>query len=426
MQKISKISCSLYAEKTRYLKMDYHTHELSNGIRLIYMPVTSLIAHAGLFINTGSRDEKNFEHGMAHYLEHVFFKGTKKRKAYHILSRLEDVGGELNAFTTKEDTCIHASFLKEDLERALELISDIAWNATFPEKEIEKEKEVIIDEINSYKDNPSELIFDDFDEMIYPNHPLGRNILGTPESLKSFHRKEILDFIQSNYETDKMVVCVVGALKKEYVFKIFEKHFKDILACAKNRQRSAIQDYEPAYLELNKNTYQTHCIIGARTFSYQDPRRLTLHLMSNLLGGPGMSSRLNLSLRERNAYSYNIDSSYTPYSDTGIFNIYFGTDKENLQKCLKLIQVELDLLKNKPLSTIQFSKAKKQLVGQLAIAAEQNENMMITLGKSYMIYNKVDTLEEIYKQIEEITAIQLMDVANEVLDNNRFSTIIYK
>lgn len=406
--------------------MDYYTHELPNGIRLIYMPVTSLIAHAGLFINTGSRDEKYFEHGMAHYLEHVFFKGTSKRKAYHILSRLEDVGGELNAFTTKEDTCIHASFLKEDLDRALELIFDIACNATFPEKEIEKEKEVIIDEINSYKDNPSELIFDDFDEMLYPNHPLGRSILGTPESLKSFHRKEILDFIQANYETDRMVVCVIGSLKLEYVKKVFEKYFKNIPIRAKNRKREEIKDYQPAYLELNRNTYQTHCIIGARTFSYQDPRRLTLHLLANLLGGPGMSSRLNLSLRERHAYTYNIDSSYTPYSDTGIFNIYFGTDKENLQKCLKLIQVELDLLKNKALSTIQFSKAKKQLIGQLAIAAENNENMMITLGKSYMIYNKVDTLEEINKQIDAITSLQLMELANEVLDNNHFSTIIYK
>ena len=406
--------------------MDYITHELDNGIRLIFMPTASLIAHAGLFINTGSRDEKENEHGMAHFIEHVFFKGTQKRKAYHILTRLEDVGGELNAYTTKEDTCIHASFLKEDLERAVELIADIAFNASFPEKELEKEKVVIIDEINSYKDNPSELIFDDFDEMLYPNHPLGRNILGTPKSLKKFQKKEVMQFISSNYDTQKMVFCVVGGLKFEYVRKIFVKYFSDIHKNALELSYNPIEQYKPQFREVNKNTYQSHCILGTRTFSHQDPRRLTLHLLSNLLGGPGMNSRLNLSLRERNGCTYNIEASYTPFSDTGIFNIYFGTDKENLAKCQKLVSIELNLLKNKLLSSIQLMKIKKQLMGQLAISAEHNENMMITLGKSYLIYNKVDSLIEINTQIEAITANHLIDVANEVLDYNKFSTIIYK
>ena len=355
-----------------------------------------------------------------------FFKGTNKRKAYHIISRLEDVGGDLNAYTTKEDTCIHASFLKEDLERAVELISDIAFNSSFPEKELEKEKEVIIDEINSYKDNPSELIFDDFDEMLYPKHALGRSILGTPESLKKFRREDVIKFISSNYATNKMVLCVVGDLKPDFVTKLFIRHFEKVKKNIITEKQDILLPYTPSFKELNKNTFQTHCIIGTRTFSYKDPRRLTLHLLSNILGGPGMNSRLNLSLREKHGCTYNIESSYSPFSDTGIFNIYFGTDKDNLQKCNKLVFKELDLIKSKALTTIQLAKAKKQLIGQLAIAAEHNENMMITIGKSFLVYDKVDTLEEINRQIEAITAQQLLDVANEVLDSKGLTTIIYK
>jgi predicted Zn-dependent peptidase len=406
--------------------MDCHVHILKNGIRLIHLQVSSFVAHAGLFINTGSRDEEENEQGLAHFVEHVIFKGTGKRKSYHIISRLEDVGGELNAYTTKEETCIHASFLKEDTERAIELISDLAFNSIFPEKEIEKEKEIIIDEINSYKDNPSEQIFDDFEEMVFPNDPLGRNILGTPESLRKFERSDLINFIKKNYFTDQTILCIVGDLEQSKAVKIFTKYFNHVPLHTSDRTRKVTEPYKPSFREEIKNTFQAHCIIGSDAFSFSDNRRLTLHLLNNILGGPGMNSRLNMSLRERHGCSYNVESSYSPFSDTGIFALYFGTDKENIEKCLHLVFKEFDLLKNKQLGDIQLSKAKKQLIGQLAIASEHNENMMMSIGKSYLVFGKVDSLEEINRQIEAINAQDLMLIAKEILNSNNLTTIIYK
>jgi predicted Zn-dependent peptidase len=384
------------------------------------------VAHAGLFINTGSRDEEENEHGLAHFVEHVIFKGTGKRKSFQIINRLEDVGGELNAYTTKEETCIHASFLKEDIERAIELISDLGYNSIFPEKEIEKEKEIIIDEINSYKDNPSEQIFDDFEEMVFPNDPLGRNILGTPDSLRKFERADLINFIKNNYFTDQTILCIVGDIEHSKAVKIFTKYFSHVPGHLSNRYRKLAETYKPSFREEIKNTFQAHCIIGSDAFSFSDDQRLTLHLLNNILGGPGMNSRLNMSLRERHGCSYNIESSYSPFFDSGIFALYFGTDKENIEKCLRLIFKEFDLLKNKKLGNIQLSKAKKQLIGQLAIASEHYENLMMSIGKSYLVFGKVDTLEEINRQIEAISARDLILVANEILDKNRLSTIIFK
>jgi predicted Zn-dependent peptidase len=406
--------------------MEYFTHSLNNGIRLIHKPNKSLIAHAGLFINAGSRDEKLNEHGLAHFIEHVIFKGTKKRKSYHIISRLEDVGGELNAYTTKEETCIHASFLKSDTERALELISDIAFNSVFPEKELEKEKEVIVDEINSYKDNPGEIIFDDFEELIYPNDPLGRNILGTPESLKKFRHGDVLRFIKNNYKTDQIIFCFVGDIETSKLVSLFSKHFNHIHSKPGKSIRKVIKPYTQSIKEEVKNTYQSHCIIGTTAYSYENPRRLVLHLLNNIIGGPGMNSRLNMSLRERHGCSYNIESSYSPFSDTGIFAVYFGSDKENLGKSISLAYKEFDLLKCKKLGAVQLSKAKKQLIGQLAISSEHNENQMISIGKSFLVFGKVDSLEEINRKIEAISADELLETANEILDAEKLSMIIFK
>jgi predicted Zn-dependent peptidase len=406
--------------------MEYYVHELKNGIKLVHKPTTSLIAHAGLFFNAGSRDEEIDEHGLAHFIEHVFFKGTKNRKAYHINSRLEDVGGDLNAYTTKEETCIHASFMKEDTERAVELIYDIAFNSIFPEKEIEKEKEVIIDEINSYKDNPAELIFDDFEEILFPHDPLGRSILGTPESLKTFKRKTVLNFLKNNYSTDQIVFCVVGELDNQKLVKMFSKYFEKIPANIKKETRKINNSYTPLFREEIKNTYQVHCVIGTKAYSFVDEKRLALHLLNNILGGPGMNSRLNLSLRERNGCSYNVESSYNPYFDTGAFAVYFGADKENLEKSIKLVHKEFDLLKNKKLGDIQLSKAKKQLLGQIAISAENNESLMLAMGKSFLVFGKFDSLVETGRLIDKITANDIIEIANEVLDKNILSTIIYK
>ena len=406
--------------------MEYYTFVLENGIRLIHKPANSIIAHAGLFVNAGSRDEASDQHGLAHFIEHVIFKGTQKRKPYHIISRLEDVGGDLNAYTTKEETCIHASFLKEDTERAIELINDIFFNSIFPEKEIEKEKEIVIDEINSYKDNPSELIFDDFEEMLYPNNPLGRNILGVPKILKKYKRSDLINFVKANYHTNEIVFCIVADMSLTKLIRLFEKYFSHIQANIRINDSRMVSSYKPVIQEVIKKTHQAHCIIGMPTFSYKDSRRITLHLLNNILGGPGMNSRLNMSLRERHGCTYNVESSYTPYADTGAFSVYFGTDKDNLDKCIRLITIEFNDLKSNKLGEIKLSKAKKQLMGQLAIASESNENIMLNMGKSFMVFGKVDSLEEIYQQIQAITAQQIIDVANFVFNEKNLSRIIYK
>jgi predicted Zn-dependent peptidase len=406
--------------------MEYNTYVLENGIRLIHKHASSIIAHAGLFVNAGSRDEALHQHGLAHFIEHVIFKGTQKRKPYHIISRLEDVGGDLNAYTTKEETCVHASFLKEDTERAIELINDIFFNSIFPEKEIEKEKEIVIDEINSYKDNPSELIFDDFEEMLFPNNPLGRNILGTPEGLKAYKRADLINFLNGNYHTNEIILCFIGDISFNKLVKLFLKYFSHIPANIRVENFRNVTTYEPIIREDIKNTYQAHCIIGMPAFSYTDSRRITMHLLNNILGGPGMNSRLNLSLREKHGCTYNVESSYNPYVNSGAFSVYFGTDKDNLGKCIKLIFKEFNDLKENKLGDIKLLKAKKQLMGQMAIASESNENMMLNMGKSFLVFGKVDSLEEIYQQIHEISAQQLLEVANAIFDEKQLSRIIYK
>jgi predicted Zn-dependent peptidase len=405
--------------------MEYQKITLSNGIRVVLSQVNSPIAHAGLFINAGSRDEEQNEHGIAHLIEHVIFKGTQKRRSHHILSRLEDVGGELNAFTTKEETCIHATFMKEYLERALELIADIAFNSVFPEKELNKEIEVVIDEINSYKDNPSDLIFDDFDERLFPNDPLGRNILGKAEKLKKYNRENLLTFIKNNYHTDQMVISVVGNVTIKQVEKLALRYFCNFSTNIRNKKRAQALIGSPFNNTQKKSTYQTHCIIGTEAYSFAHPARMSMHLLNNMLGGPGMNSRLSMSLRERNGYTYNIESNYANFSDTGIFSVYFGTDKENLDKCIKLIFKEFDKLREQKLSDIQLSKAKKQLIGQLAIASESNENIMLSMGKSFLVYDKFDNLEEVCRQIESINANDVIETANEILNPEKLSFLIY-
>lgn len=406
--------------------MEYQTHIFGNGIRLVHLCVKSPVAHAALMINTGSRDEKEHEQGIAHFIEHVIFKGTKHRKAYHIISRLEDVGGEINAYTAKEETCIHASFLAEYMPRALELFSDILFNSTFPTQELEKEKEVILDEINSYQDTPSEQIFDDFDEQIYENHPLGRNILGTEESLKTFSREHVLDFILNNYFTDEMVLCTIGAFDFKQVLKHADKYFANQPALWRNRTRIGITGYAPSHKKFEKDTYQSHCLSGRTAYTMHDPRRTGLYLLTNYLAGPGLNSKLNLQLREKHGYVYNVEANYTPYTDTGLFSIYFGTDKENLKKSNHIIQKELLKLRNSELGILQLHKAKQQLMGQLAISAENMVSQNLSMAKSMLVFNKIDSLVEIYRKIEAVTASELLLIANEMLVYDDFSTLIYE
>jgi predicted Zn-dependent peptidase len=406
--------------------MDLLLHTLDNGIRLVHHRIPGMVAHCGIIINTGSRDETEKEHGIAHFIEHMLFKGTGKRKAYHILSRLEDVGGELNAYTTKEETAIHASFLKDDYERTIELISDITFNSVFPEKEIEKEKDVVIEEINSYLDNPSELIFDDFEELIFAGQPIGRNILGSPESVKSYSRKTITDFIRNNYNTNEMVFCSVGNISDEKILKLFKTHFDGIVTYNNVARTNKSWTYKPASLTKKMDTFQNHCIIGNLAYDLKDDKRMGMFLLNNILGGQGLNSRLNLSLREKNGLAYNVESSYNPYCDTGIFSIYFGTDAQYLNKSITIAMSELNKLRNTKLGTIQLSKAKNQIKGYLARGYENHESLMLSLGKSLLVFNKIDTIEDICEKIDSITASELLETANDIFEPAKLSTLIYK
>jgi predicted Zn-dependent peptidase len=406
--------------------MEYFSSVLPNGIRVVHLYVDSPVAQCGILINCGSRDEQSHEQGMAHFIEHTIFKGTQKRKSFHILSRLDDVGGEMNAYTTKEETAIHAAFLNQYYPRAIELISDIMLHSTFPENELKKEKEVIIDEINSYNDTPSELIFDDYENLLFDGHPLGRNILGTPEHIKRFDKEDIQQFISRNYNTDQMVICSVGKISGEKFFHLVEHYFHPLAPNPRKYERKKFSGYIPQNRTLEKNTFQAHCIIGGLAYDVYQPKRIGLILLNSILGGQSNNSRLNLTLRERNGIAYNLESTYTAYSDTGTITIYFGTDKENLGKAISLIKREIKSLQAKNLGSIQLSKAKKQLIGQLAMSQENHEDLMLTLGKSFLVFNKMESLESISNKLNEVTADQLMEIANEILDPEKLSILIYK
>lgn len=406
--------------------MTFESYTLQNGIRVIHGRTNSPVAYSSVMVNAGTRDETENEHGLAHFIEHVLFKGTKRRKAYHINSRLEDVGGELNAYTTKEETVIHSTFLKEDYHRAIELMYDILFRSNFPDKELVKEKDVVLDEINSYKDAPSELIFDDFEELLYPNHPFGRNILGAKKHIKRFSRSDIFTFMDRCYNTDQMVFCSIGNIPFTRVVKLAERYFGSVSANLRKVSRLPIEPSLPIIKEVRKRTYQQHCIIGCRAYDLHDPKRVAMYLLNNVLGGPGQNSRLNLALRERTGYAYNVESSYTPYSDTGVFSIYFGSDKSNFDKSLEMLHNELKVLRNKRLGVQQLAKAKRQLIGQLAISAENSESLMLSVARSYLFYNSVESFKEVNAKIESISADDLLRIANENLDPHNLTTLIYK
>ncbi|HDJ32630.1 MAG TPA: insulinase family protein [Bacteroidetes bacterium] len=404
---------------------EYITHTLPNGLRLIHHHIPGEVAHAGLMIHTGSRDEEEQEHGLAHFIEHLLFKGTRRRKAYHILSRIDDAGGELNAYTTKEETCVYASFLRRDYERALELISDIVFHSIFPEKEMEREKEVIIDEIRSYLDNPAEMIFDEFEELVFRHQPIGRNILGTEHSVNRFTREDVLRFRANHYHTNEMALSSVGNVPFPRLVRWFEKYFGDVPAHLRNKSRSLPGPYHPEKMMLEKNTYQTHCVLGTTAYDVKNEKRLGLYLLNNILGGQGLNSRLNLSLREKSGYAYNIESSYHPYTDAGILSIYFGTDRKNLEKSLAITHRELEKLRNRQLGDQQLRKARKQITGQLARGMENHESLMQSLAKSLLVFGEADPPEVLYRKIEAIRAEELQEIANEIFNPDGLSQLVY-
>lgn len=406
---------------------DYQIHTFPNGLRLVHQHINhdSAVGHLGLIINTGSRDELKKENGLAHFIEHVIFKGTKKRKAFHVLSRLEDVGAEINAYTSKEETVLQATFLNQHYERSLELIADIIINSTFPQKELEKEKEVVIDEINSYKDSPSEQIFDDFDMLLFPKHPLGLDILGTKSKVRKFTQDDVLAFIAKHYVASEMVLSSVGNISFEKLILLTEKYFSGLSPKKNKKKRIAPPKYNAIEIIKKKRVYQAHCIIGNRAYSIQDDKRAAFSLLNNYLGGPGLNSRLNLGIREKYGFTYNLESNFTALSDTGQFSVYLGTDQQYLEKTIQLVRKELKLLCDQPLGPVQLRKAKQQIIGQIAISEESNANKMLNNGRSLLSFDKISTLQAVNDKINSVSSELIQEVANEIFEPTNLSMLVY-
>ncbi|MBE9467934.1 MAG: insulinase family protein [Bacteroidetes bacterium] len=406
--------------------MKFETYILPNGIKIIHQQNPSQVAHCGIIINAGSRDELQNQHGIAHFIEHSVFKGTNKRKAYHVISRLEDIGAEIDAFTTKENICVYASFLQNYYERTIELLSDIIFNSTFPDKEINNEKEVIIEEINSYQDNPAELIFDDFEKQIFNGHPLSRDILGNPKLLKEFTKVDIQNFIEKNFNTDQIVLCSVGNINFSKFIKLAEKYFSKLPINLRTVKRLQFNNYKASEQIVEKKTHQTHCIVGNIAYNMRDNKKMSLELLNDLLAGSGLSSRLNMALREKKGLVYTVESFFAPYIDTGIAGIYFGTYNGNLNKSLSIIKKELFKLRNNKLGIMQLHRAKLKLIGSVAIASESKSSLMLAAAKGFLQLNKVKTINDIIEEIQNITAEQILTTANEIYDFDNMSSLIFE
>ena len=402
-----------------------HTHTLSNGIKLIWQPEKTAVAHCGMIINTGSRDESEKQFGMAHFIEHLLFKGTKKRRSRHIINRLEDVGGELNAYTSKEETVVYASVLNEYAERAIELIGDIVLHSTFPQKEIEKEVEVVLDEIQSYNDSPAELIYDDFEEILFDQHSLGHNILGTSQLLTGYTHDDASQFFNQHYRPEEMVFFALGNINEKQLLRWAEKYFQSDNTISPAQKRISPTIYVPQQKKIDRNTHQTHFMLGNRAYNLHHSNRLGMVLLNNILGGQGMNSLLNLSLREKHGLVYQVESNYQGLTDTGMWNVYFGCDPDNADRCEQLVRKELKKLREQPLSDRLLRKYKLQLMGQLAISNEMKEHLALSLGKSFLRFGKVDSLEVIHQRIDAITAEQLQTIANEIFEPNQLSVLKY-
>lgn len=413
---------------TTNIPSTYQTHTLSNGLRIIHAPSPTNVVYCGYAVDAGTRDELDDEQGMAHFVEHLIFKGTQKRRAWHILNRMENVGGDLNAYTNKEETVIYSAFLKEHFQRAAELLTDIVFYSTFPQHEIDKEVEVIIDEIQSYEDSPAELIFDDFEELIFPQHPLGRNILGKPEQLRGFKSKNALRFTGRYYHPDNMVFFIQGDVEFKKVIRTLEKLTSDLILPEKksNYTRTSPLPYRPTSLSLEKDTHQAHIMIGGRGYNAYDDKRTGLYLLNNILGGPGMNSRLNISLREKRGLVYNVESNLTSYTDTGTFCIYFGCDLEDADYCVSLVHKELKKLRDNALTLSQLAAAKKQIIGQIGVASDNFENNALDMAKCFLHYGKFEEREEVFNRIEAITSSRLLEIANEIFAESYLSTLSYK
>ena len=452
--------------------MKYNTYTLDNGLRIIHLPSDSKVVYCGYQINAGTRNEEPGEEGLAHFCEHVTFKGTERRKAWHILNCLESVGGDLNAYTNKEGTVYYSAILKEHIARAVDLLTDIVFHSVYPQAEIDKEVEVICDEIESYNDSPAELIYDEFENIIFKGSPLGHNILGTAEQVRSFKTEDALRFTRKLYRPDNAIFFAYGDIDFKKLVKLIRKALADDdsgklaenaansvgkLAEEKLPQISQItqisgdensitteksvssvksvgpENYPSVGKEIagqtivmQKNTHQAHVMIGTRAYDVNDSRRMPLYLLNNMLGGPGMNAKLNLALSEHNGLVYTVESTMVAYGDTGIWSIYFGCDEHDVKRCLRLVRKELDKFMQKPLSEAQLKAAKKQIKGQVGVACDNRENFALDFGKSFLHYGWEKNVDRLYEQVDEITAEQIQAVAQELFDKDRLTTLIFR
>ena len=448
--------------------MKYNTYTLDNGLRIIHLPSDSKVVYCGYQINAGTRNEKPGEEGLAHFCEHVTFKGTERRKAWHILNCLESVGGDLNAYTNKEGTVYYSAILKEHIARAVDLLSDIVFHSVYPQAEIDKEVEVICDEIESYNDSPAELIYDEFENILFKGSPLGHNILGTAEQVRSFKTEDALRFTRKLYRPDNAIFFAYGDIDFKKLVKLIQKALGE---CPKGRELACSADCKSAEtptaeriaeetptgetpteemeagdanhkvqsskfnvqskvagqtIVMQKNTHQAHVMIGTHAYDVNDDRRMPLYLLNNMLGGPGMNAKLNLALREHNGLVYTVESTMVAYGDTGTWSIYFGCDEHDVKRCLRLVRKELDKFMQKPLSDAQLKAAKKQIKGQIGVACDNRENFALDFGKSFLHYGWEKNVDRLYEQVDEITAAQIQAVAQELFDKDRLTTLIFK
>lgn len=422
--------------------MKYNTYTLDNGLRIIHLPSDSKVVYCGYQINAGTRNEEPGEEGLAHFCEHVTFKGTERRKAWHILNCLESVGGDLNAYTNKEGTVYYSAILKEHIARAVDLLTDIVFHSVYPQAEIDKEVEVICDEIESYNDSPAELIYDEFENIIFKGSPLGHNILGTAEQVRSFKTEDALRFTRKLYRPDNAIFFAYGDIDFKKLVRLLKKSFLSEERRVKsekfnspeaqaqfNIQHSTFNtqhSFEGQTIVMQKNTHQAHVMIGTRAYDVNDSRRMPLYLLNNMLGGPGMNAKLNLALREHNGLVYTVESTMVAYGDTGIWSIYFGCDEHDVKRCLRLVRKELDKFMQKPLSEAQLKAAKKQIKGQIGVACDNRENFALDFGKSFLHYGWEKNVDRLYEQVDEITAEQIQSVAQELFDKDRLTTLIFR
>lgn len=408
--------------------MKYDTHTLSNGLRVIHLASASPVVYCGFALRAGTRDELPGEEGLAHFCEHVTFKGTARRRPMQILNCLERVGGDLNAFTNKEDTVFYSALLREHLPRAVDLLADIVLHSTYPQAEIDKEVEVICDEIESYNDSPSELIYDQFENIVFSGHPLGHNILGTQERLRAYTTADALRFTGKHYRPENAVFFAYGDISFSRLVRLLERATSDFPAHAPLRERSLttpVPPYTPREEAVSRGTHQAHVMTGSRGYDVNDSRRFTLYLMNNILGGPGMNARLNIALRERHGLVYTVDSSMVNYSDTGLWCAYFGCDPHDVTKCRRLVRRELDKMAEKPLSPTALAAAKRQIKGQIGVACDNRESFAIDFGRSYLHHGIEKDPARLMARVDEVTAEGIQAVAQDIFDKDRMTTLMF-